>query len=213
MSEINKYLKLARTAREEDNTEDAKKYYDMVRVDDPENGEAKFFYAYYALYEGKNGEIPKRFSNLCVVLKNSIKMVKESDCDDNEKAVVLNAIFDNFIPTTWSLNRYMNKKNTETKIGNSYVKVFDQTQIISVSKEGMKTLKDLGDYTASLFGSSQEGMKLAVKAWKEYVTLAQKWYAYATKGEAETYAAKIQKVEPSYEMPKKAGCISLADQR
>ena len=48
MSEISKYLKLARTAREEDNSEDAKRYYDMVRTEDPENGEAKFFYAYYA---------------------------------------------------------------------------------------------------------------------------------------------------------------------
>lgn len=61
MNERNKYLKPARTAREEDNTEDAKKYYDMVRTDDPENGEAKFFYAYYSLYEGKNGEIPQNF--------------------------------------------------------------------------------------------------------------------------------------------------------
>lgn len=213
MSEISKYLKLARTAREEDNTEDAKKYYDMVRTDDPENGEAKFFYAYYALYEGKNGEIPKRFSNLCGVLKNSIKMVKESDYSDEEKTAVLNAIFDNFVPTTWSLNRYMNKKNTETKVGDSYVKVFDNTQVTFVCKEGMKTLKELGDYAASLFESSPEGMNWAVKAWKEYVALAQKWYAYAPKGDAEAYAAKIQKIEPSYELPKKAGCISFADKR
>ena len=213
MSEISKYLKLARTAREEDNTEDAKKYYDMVRTDDPENGEAKFFYAYYALYEGKNGEIPKRFSNLCGVLKNSIKMVKESDYSDEEKTAVLNAIFDNFVPTTWSLNRYMNKKNAETKVGNSYVTVFDNTQVISVCTEGMKTLKELGDYAASLFESSPEGMNLAVKAWKEYVALAQKWYAHAPKGDAEAYAAKIQKIEPSYELPQKAGCISFADKR
>ena len=213
MSEISKYLKLARTAREEDNTEDAKKYYDMVRTDDPENGEAKFFYAYYALYEGKNGEIPKRFSNLCGVLKNSIKMVKESDYSDEEKTAVLNAIFDNFVPTTWSLNRYMNKKNTETKVGDSYVKVFDNTQVTSVCKEGMKTQKELGDYSQSLFESSPEGMNLAEKAWKEYVVLAQKWYAYAPKGDAEAYAVKIQKIEPSYELPKKAGCISFADKR
>ena len=210
MSEISKYLKLARTAREEDNAEDAKKYYDIVRTEDPENGEAKFFYAYYALYEGKNGEIPKRFSNLCVVLKNSIKMVKESDCGDEEKTTVLNAIFDSFIPTAWSLNRYMNEKNRETKVGDSYVKVFDSSQVVSVCKEGMKSLRELGDYVDSLFESSPEGMSLAVKAWKEYVSLAQKWYAYAPKGDAEVYAAKIQAVDPSYVLPKKAGCISLS---
>lgn len=204
-----KYLKLARTARAESNTEDAKRYYDMVRTDDPENGEAKFFFAFYALYEGKNGEIPKRFSNLCAGLKSSIKLVKDSDSDESEKISTIGEILDAFIPEAWSLNRYMNNKNRETKVGDSYVKVFEASQISSVSKEGLATLKDIGDFIASIYSTSPEGMNLAVKAWKEYVSLAQKWYAYAPKGDAEIYAAKIQKVDPSYEMPKKAGCISF----
>lgn len=204
-----KYLKLARTARAENNTEDAKRYYDMVRVDDPENGEAKFFFAFYALYEGKNGEIPKRFSNLCAGLKSSIKLVKASNANESEKINTIGEILDAFVPEAWSLNRYMNNKNRETKVGNSYVKVFDASQISSVRKEGLATLKDIGDFIASIYSTSPEGMNLAVKAWKEYVSLAQKWYAYAPKGDAEIYAAKIQKVDPSYEMPKKAGCISF----
>lgn len=204
-----KYLKLARTARAESNTEDAKRYYDMVRTDDPENGEAKFFFAFYALYEGKNGEIPKRFSNLCAGLKSSIKLVKDSDMDESEKISTIGEILDAFIPEAWSLNRYMNNKNRETKVGDSYVKVFEVSQISSVSKEGLATLKDIGDFIASIYSTSPAGMNLAVKAWKEYVSLAQKWYAYAPKGDAEIYAAKIQKVDPSYEMPKKAGCISF----
>ena len=204
-----KYLRLARTARAESNTEDAKRYYDMVRTDDPENGEAKFFFAFYALYEGKNGEIPKRFSNLCAGLKSSIKLVKDSDSVESEKISTISEILDAFIPEAWSLNRYMNNKNRETKVGDSYVRVFDASQISSVSKEGLATLKDIGDFIASIYSASPEGMNLAVKAWKEYVSLAQKWYAYAPKGDAEIYAAKIQKVDPSYEMPKKAGCISF----
>ena len=204
-----KYLRLARTARAESNTEDAKRYYDMVRTDDPENGEAKFFFAFYALYEGKNGEIPKRFSNLCVGLKSSIKLVKDSDSDESEKLSTIGEILDAFIPESWSLNRYMNNKNRETKVGDSYVRVFEASQISSVCKEGLATLKDIGDFISSIYSTSPEGMNLAVKAWKEYVSLAQKWYAYAPKGDAEIYAAKIQKVDPSYEMPKKAGCISF----
>lgn len=208
-----KYLKLARTARKEDNTEDAKRYYDMVRTDDPENGEAKFFFAFYSLYEGKNGEIPKRFSNLCGGLKSSIKLVKESDSDEAEKLSIISAILGAFVPETWANNRYMNNKNHETKVGDSYVTVFSNSQITSVCKEGMATLKDIGDYVASIYSSSPEGMKLAASAWKEYVSLAQKWYAYAPKGDAETYAAKIQAVDPSYELPKKAGCISFSNSK
>ena len=204
-----KYLRLARTARAENNTEDAKKYYDMVRTEDPESGEAKFFYAFYALYEGKNGEIPKRFSNLCNGLKSSIKLVKDSDVDESEKISTIDEILDAFLPEVWLLNRYMNNKNRETKVGDSYVKVFESSQIVSVMKDGLATIKDIGDFIASIYSTSPEGMNLAAKAWKEYVSLAQKWYAYVPKGEAESYAAKIQKVDPSYEMPKKAGCVSL----
>ena len=208
-----KYLRLARTAREENNTEDAKRYYDMVRADDPENGEAKFFFAYYSLYEGKNGEIPRKFSQICTGLKSSISLVKESESSEEEKLSIIGAILDAFIPETWSENRYMNHKNQETKVGDSYVKVFEQSQIVSVCKEGMSTLKNIGDYVASIYQSSPEGMQLAAKCWKEYVSLCQKWYAYAPKEDAENYAAKIQKVDPSYELPKKAGCISFSDKK
>ena len=63
--EQSKYLQLARQAKAENNSEDAKAYYNKVREEYPENGEAKFFYAYYSLYEGKNIEVPTKFINLC----------------------------------------------------------------------------------------------------------------------------------------------------
>ncbi len=56
----NKNLTLARQAKQTKDTESAKKYYELVREEDPSNGEANFFYLYYAIYEGKNGEICTR---------------------------------------------------------------------------------------------------------------------------------------------------------
>ena len=77
----------------------------------------------------------------------------------------------------------------------------------------MKALKELGDQVEKLFVADPVCKRIAVKAWKEYVSLSQKWYAYAIKGDAEIYAQKIKAVDPSYEMPKKAGCISFADKK
>lgn len=209
--EENKNLKLARQARSEDNSEDAKLYYNKVREECPDNGEAKYFYAYYSLYEGKNAEIPSKFYNLCNGIIPAIKMIKESSLNKEEQLVSIGEIVNCFVPETWVLNRYMNNKNHETKIGDSYVKVFDNSSIISVSKNGMATLKTLGDTVASLYINDPECKKLAAIAWKEYVSLSQKWYAWAIKGDAEIYAEKIKKVDPSYEMPQKAGCISFAN--
>lgn len=211
--EENKYLRLARQARAENNTEDAKTYYNKVREEDPENGEAKYFYAYYALYEGTNGELPKRFSTLCATLTSSIKLIEESSLSKEEKLKSIEEIVDSFVPEVWAENRYMNHKNHETKIGDSYVKVFEMSSITSCSRTGMKALKALGDQVEKVFIGDAECKRLAVKAWKEYVSLCQKWYAYAEKGDAEIYAEKIKAVDPSYEMPKKAGCISFADKK
>ncbi len=211
--EISKNLTLARQARAEGNTEDAKAYYNKVREEDPKSGEAKFFYAFYALYEGKNGEIPSRFATVCKAVCASIDMVKNSDAPLNEQYATISEIVAAFIPESWSLNRYMNKKNRETKIGDSYVKVFDRSSIVSCCKNGMFTLRDLGDMLEKLYNGDAGAMEIAVLAWKEYVSLAQKWYAYAPKGEAEIYAEKIKKIDPAYEMPKKAGCISFSNKK
>lgn len=200
-------------AREEGNSEDAKTYYNMVREQDPENGEAKFFYSLYALYEGKNGEISRRFTNLCQAVFSAIKMVKKSDDPIKDQLATISEIVNAFIPETWSLSRYMNNKNREKKIGDSYVIVFDDSSITSVCKTGMFAIRDLGNEIEKLYNGDPSAMSIAVLAWKEYVSLAQKWYAYPPKGEAEIYAEKIKAIDPSYEMPKKAGCISFSDKK
>ena len=211
--EDNKYLRLARQARTENNSEDAKMYYGKVREEDPENAEAKFFYAYYAMYEGKNGEIPSRFSNICTVLFSSLKMIAQAPVSVEEQLSIILQITTTFVPETWSLNRYMNKKNRETKVGDSYVTVFKPTDISSCSKNGMITIRNLGDEIVKMYPNNHQAGVIASYAWKEYVSLAQKWYAWAPKGEAEVYAEKIKQFVPEYEMPKKAGCISLADSK
>ncbi len=211
--EVSKYLKLARQAKAENNTEDAKTYYNKVREEDPENGEAKFFYAYYALYEGTNGEIYNRFSNLCKILPSSIKLIVESAMEKEEQLKSIEEIVNTFVPEVWAENRYMNHKNRETKVGDSYVKVFDTAVIKNCAVMGMKAIKELGDQVEKVYMADPECKKIASIAWKEYVSLSQKWYAFAVKGDAEIYAEKIKAVDPSYEMPKKAGCISFADKK
>lgn len=206
-----KYLKLAREARNEGNTEDAKRYYDMVRTEDPENGEGKFFYAFYALYEGKNMEIARRFANLCIVLSPSVKKISASEDSNAEKLAAIKAVVDAFVPETWNLNRYMN--NLTVGSGSDRERVLSSSDIASVSKNGMRGCYNLGDAIEEAFSEDRDFMLIACKAWKEGVSLQQKWYAYGTKGDPEKYAAKIKKYDPSYEMPKKAGCISFADKK
>ncbi len=206
----NKYLKLARDARAENNSEDAKKYYDIVRTEDPENAEAKFFYQFYALYEGKNKDIASRFLKLCNTLTPCVSRIANSEADNSEKLAVLKAICDSFVPLTWTLNRYMN--NLTVGSGQNKQRVLSVSEISSVSGNGILCLYELGDNIEKhLKATLPESMSCAAMAWKEGVSLQQKWYSMVKdKTLPEKYAAKIKAIEPDYEMPKKAGCIDFS---
>ena len=210
--ETSKYLRLARAARDEDNGEDAKKFYDMVRVEDPENGEAKFFYQYYSLYEGKNGELASRFVKLTNTITSAITMVAESTESASEKLSIIKAMAEAFTPMTWALNSYMNKLTVGS--GSDRQRVLPTSDIHSSCVVGVVSLYNMGDTIAKLFPNNSDAMKLCVMVWKEGVSLQQKWYAYNYNGKtAEEYAQKIQKIDSSYEMPKKAGCISFSNKK
>ena len=85
MENQNKYLLLARRAREDKNTEDAKKYYDMVRTEDPENVEAKFYYSYYKLLDSTNGQAAGNFVTFCNGMNSTMSMLIDSDMTVSEK--------------------------------------------------------------------------------------------------------------------------------
>ena len=207
-----KYLKLAREARKENNSEDAKKYYDMVRVDDPENGEAKFFYPYYSLYQGTNREIPQRFVNLINVLDTSIKKISEGAESNEEKLKVVDSIANAFVPITWTVYNYMFNK----------FRIYSYNQFQAVIKRGIHGCYVLGDAIEMYFNSNNDFLKIAAKSWKEGIALQQKNYI-AFSGEnyddataPDRYASKIQKVDPSYVIPTKEpkkGCLQSSNKK
>lgn len=201
--QLDKYLKLARRAREEDNTEDAKKYYDMARTEDADNMEAKFFYSYYKLMDGTKGEAYGAYMNLCKGLSTIVRDISESDDSDEEKCKLLSDICVNFSTLPLFINRILNELN---KGNNNHL-----SEIRSSGKAGMIALYCLGDDVAKYFGNKEQFMKVAAEFWKAGVYRQQQWYGMGVdKTYPEIYTAKIQKIDPSYIMPKKAGCISFA---
>ena len=202
--EQNKYLKLARRAREEDNTEDAKKFYDMVRTDDPDNAEARYFYAYYKMMEGKKIEVYGHYVDLLNVILPVVKSIAKSESDNEEKAKLLKDIFENFKDLPLMVNKSLNDLN-RTFQNSGYA-----SKIRDAGVRSIKMFYDFGDLVESEF-SGILFKNLAVEAWKAGVYRQQQWYGMGVdKTLPETYTAKIQKVDASYTMPAKAGCISFA---
>lgn len=158
MSEENKYLKLARAAREEENAEDAKKFYDMVRAEDPENPEAKFFYQYYTLMNSKNGEIPNNFSKVCSTIIPTIKLIQKTEYAPAEKIEITNQIVEAFLPLTFSMLSHMRS-----------LSCFDYSDCKTLLANGIVSIGDLCNNLTELATNDKEYRNLALRAWKEKI--------------------------------------------
>lgn len=90
--DIEQYLQLARTAMQEDNAEDVVRFYDFVRTEDPTNYEAKFFYAYYKIFNSKKIEVPNFYRTFIKVVGPSITLLKNSKTSIEEQTKFLATI-------------------------------------------------------------------------------------------------------------------------
>ncbi len=197
--QIEKYLTLARRAKSENNSEDAKKYYDMVRTEDPENKEARFFYPYYRLWEATKGEWYRAYIDFCNAGINLIKSLR------NEDAALVPELFD----AVKTLPASASKVQMDLfKTGANQTQY--NTQNKHCQKVGIEFMYRFGDEIEKNFKGT-DTVEIAVDAWKQGVTYQQQWpYCGADKASVEAYTEKIKKYDPNFVPAKKAGCISFA---
>lgn len=204
---IEKYLTLARRAREEDNTEDAKRYYDMVRTEDPDNTEGRFFYAYYRLWDGKKGEAYDKYVDFCKVVVPVVNTTAESDAPYDEKKAFLLDVLSSIRGLPASINGVLKDL---WQVASDSGKSEYNSKMKSCQKIGIEMLYGYGDAIEKHFSDQAAIMAIAADAWKKGVELNQQYpYCGIDKTLSEKYAAKIQKIDPTYTPPKKAGCISF----
>ena len=205
--QLEKYLKLARRAKEEDNTEDAKKYYDMVRTEDPDNVEARFFYSYYRLWDGTKGESFGKYLDFCKTVSTIVRAVQETDAPDEFKKSLLVEIFNSIKGTPISITRI--QKDLWQSASDSQKPKYNSQQKES-SKVGIEMLYGFGDNIAKAFANDAGFTSIAVDSWKAGVALNQQYpYCGIDKTLSDKYIEKIKSADPSYTPPKKAGCISF----
>lgn len=167
-------------------------HYTMLSEKEPDNGEAKFFSAYYAfmLFVEKNESVIGAVNAMTNSIESAVKSVKESECDEAEKIFVISKIVEYYTPIVDFLFKKRISTSKDTVIG------------------CILGLYELGNTIKAEFGEA--AMSLAIVPWKEGVALQRKYYANDYKGvKPEDYVPEIQKVDPSYTMPDKAGCITL----
>ena len=90
--EAKKALILARRAREDNNSENAQKFYGIVMQEDPENWEASFFYVYYQAMQCTIANISSAAISVSNCLDSSFRLIKklsdEQEIDDALSLVI-----------------------------------------------------------------------------------------------------------------------------
>lgn len=199
--QIEKYLTLAKRAHAENNSSDAKKYYDMVRTEDPENKEARFFYPYYRLWESTKGDWYTVYIDFCNAAINLVTDLTAEDC------ALAEVIFENIksLPAPASKVQLDLFKAAASNHKSKY-----NNQNKHCQRIGIEFMCKFGDSVEKTFADT-DTQKLACEIWKQGVSHQQQWpYCGADKSSVEAYTSKIKKYDPNFVPPKKAGCISFA---
>ncbi|MBR6552513.1 MAG: hypothetical protein IKT89_06705 [Clostridia bacterium] len=194
------YLVKARANLLSDDEAEAIGCYGVLAIEEPDNGEAAFFVAYadyvgalsdFADGKGSSADIKTAFYKIESSLEYAVESVVKSEGKIEEKLAVIEKISKIYIP----LPNYV----ITNKIGGS-----------SDIEARVMYLYWFASYIENGFNSNKEAMKIAINPLKEAVKLQQKFYAYKYDGiKVEDTAARIQKIDPSYTIPKKAGCVTL----
>lgn len=125
--ELNNLYEIARRAKDDNNSESAQKYYDMILVKDPKSWEAQFYSVYYRCSQCKIGQIENAAITLANSLGNVLGLIKENVIGENEQAAAVNevtrkcvSIAQPFVNGIWSLYQpdgyYNNPQYFEAKV-------------------------------------------------------------------------------------------------
>lgn len=204
--ELKNLYEVARRAKDDNNTENALKYYDMILVKDPKSWEANFFVVYYQTMTCRIAEISTAGYRLEKCLDSVCKLIKEHLTDEEEQTNAFNEVFIHSSVAAQMLsdassNHY---NGIDDSIKNRYTQEYINNEV--AAREICYTL---GHAMEIYFDNG----KLAAESWKKCIQINSKFIKYLQNKELgikviNDYREKIRKYEPSYEVPAidKGGC-------
>ena len=206
--ELANLYQVARRAKDENNGENAAKYYDMILVKDPTSWEAAFYAVYFKTKECRIAQIKSACISVANCINTVLKLIKDNVANKDEQKEAYTEV----------ANRVMNIAsmlfNAATE---QYVDLGKRTlflqQFINNAFAAMNCAYVLGDNLDLLFKTDSEANNLSVTAWKQGVA----WHhsligklADKDKNEQKinNYVAKIQQYDSSYAAPQEStdGC-------
>ncbi len=218
---LNNLYTIARRAKDDNNGENAAKYYDLILQEDPESWEASFYLVYYKAMSCKRiMDIPSAANSVESCLKNVVELILRHVSAKTERENIFKEIT-------------LRVVNISSLFGSGATSRFKEFVVITREvKEGYEDMgEDLGDqeiremdenardyiynmksfaqicYTwGDLIDPLIKKKDLSCTSWKTAIDLHKMCISYCADEESnkavlEKYASKIRKTEPDYTLP------------
>ena len=208
-AKLENYYKIARQARDTNDSENAAKYYDLIMQEDPSSWEATFYNVYYRAMQTKIAYIASAANSIRNCLCNIFTLIKDHVDSDNERYVVIAeiALRITYICTLLESNARTTLKSgidrtTSGKLWLDYSVEYGNRVAAIYS-----LLFAFGDLVDKEFPGNAEMRQIAVSSWKsgiQYFVNINDLYDNRIERMQEKekdYVSKIKTTEATYEIP------------
>jgi hypothetical protein len=203
--ELANLYQIARRAKDDNNSENAAKYYEMILIKDPTSWEASFYVVYFKAMECKIAQIRSAGLSVAFCVESVLKLIKDNvqGREEQVKAVQEVATRCETISRMLYYAAMNHYKGVDERIRYDY-----QLDLMYNCEAAIRIMCTLGNHVDVIFGDYEELHSVAVGAWKNVIECRKYLmpYLYNTRKEANkntimACVEKVQKYDSSYPTP------------
>lgn len=197
--ELENLYQIARRAKDDNNGENAAKYYDMILLKDPTSWEASFYVVYFKALECKIAQIRSAAISVSNCEKNVLMLIRDNVPEDEQADAVKEVMLRSLLIANMLANGAKSHYDEiSPDIKNDYIQEYVNN--VCAARDIMYTC---GTQIDSIFQENTEIGKLAADAWKsgiEIHTLVLSYFADKSANEEiiMSYVKKIGKYDSEY---------------
>ena len=198
--ELSNLYQIARRARDDENAENAAKYYDMILVKDPESWEAAFYVVYFKAARCRIMDIKSAANSVRNCEYSVLTLIRDQVPEENQLAAVKEIVFRSaLIATLLATSAKSHYDGIDSEIKNQYVQEYVDNA--GAARDIMYTC---GSGVEEIFRNREEIAKLSADAWKTGIEIHTKLLSYLSDVSGNekiiySYGEKVGKYDPEYE--------------
>lgn len=210
--ELANLYQIARRAKDDNNAENAAKYYDLILIKDPSSWEAAFYVVYFKAMECKIAQIQSAGTSVSNCIDTVLKLIKDNVSEPDKQRDAYFEVATSVISIANMLFNAAEKhyKDIQTEIRYKYTQEW-----ISNSFAAINCVYTLGDNLDLLFGNEPDANKLSLMAWEAGVSWHRTIIGNLSNKDVNRdiinrYIEKIKKYDTSYNAPEESGACYVA---